>query len=1046
MGQRLLPPDAPPRGRVAAGRRQGDGVGELVEDSEERVDARNQVPLYCTAHWHSPHSRAAANSTPLHAPFFFFFSNSLVSPLPSPHPIPTSGEPGSQPAPPPPDSSALVPTDEDDAGGDDGEDEDDGLGGKEGDDYFDDLDEDDDEEEEEEEEEEDDEDSSDDLFSDTDEAPDTTMEGDDAGLDEEADDLLLDAAAAAALSLGGGGLSAPSLAASLLDAVAAGGPGAEGGRRARRAGGAPPGAVGLPDPAGEDGGEEAAEEEVAEEGGGPIAYPPTPDRAWGLSSLLAAAGITPAALAGLAPGGAPLSLDDPASLEAVVGAGVESDPGRARPGDILAWRGPPPRSGPATPPPYPDFHRGVPCTTAGEAVAQGGANGAAAVVVVAEPGSPEDADPAAAAAALSAGAGGLPVVIVSHATAVDVQQDAVDRKEAVAAAEAAAGALAAEEAEGEQAAAQRPPPITSVPWATLAGGGPAAAGPPVAAVGTALASTFYGAPGTTPAMPTIAFVGGPGKTTAAWLVRGILEEAGALVALVDSSEYALHADRLDDGGGLWAPAEADPTADRETSPAFHLAPYQGKYPEPERHPDGVRVVRVLAGGADRGAGAAVVCLGDGALASGAGAAISPSVLVYTGGPTERVTGAALPADSPEFAAILAAFASLTDSGRQVAVVNMDDPLAREVIEVLNVPHFTFSQYARQGIDLACTKHKPGLWETEVTLQPVPDLRPPNDEEEEEGAPDAGAVADSSPDGAPPPKKAAAPTTWTLRTPLIGRHNVSNILAATLAGMVAAGREEGEGVGGEAAAGGGGGAVPKINLLTCIRGVEATEVVPGRSEVVDENSKFAVIVDAADNAASLGTLLVAVRDAGAKRIITVVGGDGGAPSPGRAFLGEAAHYKSDIVIVANANPRGEAPDAVAADVCAGFPQKLLAANARAPYPPGFLQDPGRVSSTTLEFLMAACWQHKRYVCEDRWMAIRWAIGTAQAGDAVVLAGKGAQDFIEWADEDGAPIRGWFDDRVEARHAQSKVHHLWAVTPDLDATELPWVEWDEREKRE
>ena len=38
--------------------------------------------------------------------------------------------------------------------------------------------------------------------------------------------------------------------------------------------------------------------------------------------------------------------------------------------------------------------------------------------------------------------------------------------------------------------------------------------------------------------------------------------------------------------------------------------------------------------------------------------------------------------------------------------------------------------------------------------------------------------------------------------------------------------------------------------------------------------------------------------------------------------------------------------------------------------------------------------RRYVMEDRWTAIRWAIGTAQKNDCVVIAGKGAEDFQEW----------------------------------------------------
>lgn len=33
-------------------------------------------------------------------------------------------------------------------------------------------------------------------------------------------------------------------------------------------------------------------------------------------------------------------------------------------------------------------------------------------------------------------------------------------------------------------------------------------------------------------------------------------------------------------------------------------------------------------------------------------------------------------------------------------------------------------------------------------------------------------------------------------------------------------------------------------------------------------------------------------------------------------------------------------------------------------------------------------------EDRWTAIRWAVGTAQKNDCIVVAGKGAEDFQEW----------------------------------------------------
>ncbi len=61
------------------------------------------------------------------------------------------------------------------------------------------------------------------------------------------------------------------------------------------------------------------------------------------------------------------------------------------------------------------------------------------------------------------------------------------------------------------------------------------------------------------------------------------------------------------------------------------------------------------------------------------------------------------------------------------------------------------------------------------------------------------------------------------------------------------------------------------------------------------------------------------------------------------------------------------------------------------------------------------RHKRYVMEDRWMAIRWAVGTARENDCVVIAGKGAEDFQEhWEtggfDEDGEFFE-WEDENGE-----------------------------------
>lgn len=56
--------------------------------------------------------------------------------------------------------------------------------------------------------------------------------------------------------------------------------------------------------------------------------------------------------------------------------------------------------------------------------------------------------------------------------------------------------------------------------------------------------------------------GSAGKTTTAWLIRGIFEEWGKLTGMAGTIENAIYADKLDEDGNLWAPDEPDPTLDR----------------------------------------------------------------------------------------------------------------------------------------------------------------------------------------------------------------------------------------------------------------------------------------------------------------------------------------------------------------------------------------------------------------------------------------------------------------------------------------------------
>jgi hypothetical protein len=53
-----------------------------------------------------------------------------------------------------------------------------------------------------------------------------------------------------------------------------------------------------------------------------------------------------------------------------------------------------------------------------------------------------------------------------------------------------------------------------------------------------------------------------------------------------------------------------------------------------------------------------------------------------------------------------------------------------------------------------------------------------------------------------------------------------------------------------------------------------------------------------------------------------------------------------------------------------------------------------------------------------------------------AGKGSEDFQEYVDDSGSgTVKGWFDDRVEARNALSRLSYLQGL-PSMQRDTLPW----------
>lgn len=166
------------------------------------------------------------------------------------------------------------------------------------------------------------------------------------------------------------------------------------------------------------------------------------------------------------------------------------------------------------------------------------------------------------------------------------------------------------------------------------------------------------------------------------------------------------------------------------------------------------------------------------------------------------------------------------------------------------------------------------------------------------------------------------------TPLIGRHNVSNALAAAAACRHLGASEE-------AIAGG-------LAGLTCV---------PGRLEFIDAGQPFAVFVDYAHTDDALRRAVGCLRRLTRGRIICVFGAGGDRDRTKRPLLAQAAGG-ADVAIVTSDNPRTEDPQQIIADILAGFSE-------------------------------AAC----PHVEPNRAAAIERAVTEARPGDCVLIAGKG-----------------------------------------------------------
>ncbi|MCX8084518.1 MAG: UDP-N-acetylmuramoyl-L-alanyl-D-glutamate--2,6-diaminopimelate ligase [Calditerrivibrio sp.] len=170
------------------------------------------------------------------------------------------------------------------------------------------------------------------------------------------------------------------------------------------------------------------------------------------------------------------------------------------------------------------------------------------------------------------------------------------------------------------------------------------------------------------------------------------------------------------------------------------------------------------------------------------------------------------------------------------------------------------------------------------------------------------------------------------SPLVGRHNLENILAAVTATYVT-----------------------QIPIDVIKEGINQFKNVPGRLEKFSKDGVY-FFVDYAHTDDALRNVLTALRPFKKNRLITVFGCGGDRDRTKRPRMAKVAEEFSDLVVVTSDNPRTEDPKGIISEILAGFNRK------------------GDV-----------------IVEEDRRKAISLVCKQAKEGDIVLIAGKGHENY-------------------------------------------------------
>ena len=200
----------------------------------------------------------------------------------------------------------------------------------------------------------------------------------------------------------------------------------------------------------------------------------------------------------------------------------------------------------------------------------------------------------------------------------------------------------------------------------------------------------------------------------------------------------------------------------------------------------------------------------------------------------------------------------------------------------------------------------------------------------------------------------------IKFPLPGRFNLTNAVAAATGGVACG-----------------------LSFDSIVWGLQSARPVPGRFNYVDAGQPFAIYIDYAHTPDAIERLCQSAREITKGRLLILFGCGGDRDRGKRPLMGKAATSSADYAVLTSDNPRSEDPLAIIEDIKPGL------------------------TGTDYE------------ICPDRETAIEKILSAAAPGDAVLLAGKGDENYQE--------IKGKrypFSDAEQARDILAKLGYTKA----------------------